>query len=149
MILKYSIQYISRMIGAACTCFSTNLQLFKVIHCIYCTLDSQLDFPPFQIVFTGVANTTSTPIGWEGGQWAGIHKVAGKGYVFTKNREMTSIGTIFTSTCHTKQLHPWPNSSASHVVINNRQSTCQGKMEPFKGYLSSCGCQTGLRKWPE
>ena len=42
-----------------------------------------------------------------------------KGYVFTKNREMTSISAIFTSTCHTKQLNPWLNSSASHVVIQS------------------------------
>ena len=30
---------------------------------------------------------------------------------------MTSIGVIFTSKCHTKQLNPWPNSSSSRVVI--------------------------------
>ena len=47
--MKYSIQYIIlRIIRAACTCFSTNLQLFKVVHCIYCTPDSY--FLPFQIV---------------------------------------------------------------------------------------------------
>ena len=53
----------------------------------------------------------------EGGQWAGSHEVVGKGYVFTKNREITSIDAVFTSTCHKKQLNTWPNSSASHVVI--------------------------------
>ena len=31
-------------------------------------------------VFTGVANTTSTPIGWEGGGQVGSHKITGKGY---------------------------------------------------------------------
>ena len=31
----------------------------------------------------------------------GSHKVASKCYAFTKNSQMTSIGTIFTSTCHT------------------------------------------------
>ena len=37
------------------------------------------------------------------------HEVAGKGYVFTKTSQMASIGVIFTSTYHTKQLNPWPN----------------------------------------
>ena len=79
----------------------------------------------------------------------GSHEVAGKGYVFTKNREMTTIGAIFTSTCHTKQLNPWPNSSASRVVIHSRLSACQRKMGPFKGYPSTRGHQTGLRIRPE
>ena len=149
MILKYSLQYISRIIEAACMCFSKNLQLFKVIHCIYCTLDSLLNFPPCQIFFTSVANTTSTPTGWDGEGWAGSHKVADKGYVFTRHREMTIIGAIFTSTCHTKHLNPWPNSSAGRVVIHSRLSACQGKMGPFKGYPSTRGCQTGLRRRPE
>ena len=36
--------------------------------------------------------------------WTGSHKVVGKGYVFTKNSQMASIGAIFTSTYQTKQL---------------------------------------------
>ena len=76
----------------------------------------------------------------------GSNEVVGKGYVFTKNSLMTSIGAIFTSTCHTKQLNPWTNSSASHVVIHSQLSACQGKTGPFEGYLSTRGCQTGLRK---
>ena len=36
----WNIQYILRMIRAVCTCYCTNLQLFKVSHCIYCTVDS-------------------------------------------------------------------------------------------------------------
>ena len=75
--------------------------------------------------------------------------MAGKGYFFTKNRKMTSVGAIYTSKCHTKQLNPRPNSQASHVVIHSWLFTCQGKMGPFKGHLSTCGCQTGLRKRPK
>ena len=75
--------------------------------------------------------------------------MVGNDYVFTKNREMTSIGAIFASTCHTEQLNPWPNSSASHVVFHSRLSACQGKMGTLKGYLSTCGHLTGLRKRPE
>ena len=45
----------------------------------------------------------------------GSHEVVGKGYVYTEKSQMTSIGTIFTSTFHTKQLNPWPNTSATHV----------------------------------
>ena len=59
---------------------------------------------------------------------------------------MTSIGAIFTSTCHTKQLNPWQNSSSSRVVIHSRLSACQGKIGPFKGHSSTRGCQTGLRR---
>ena len=153
MILKYSIQYFSRMIGAPCTCFSPKLQLFKVIHCIYCILENQLDFPPFQMVFYRCSQYHQ--YSYRVGRWgrSGSHEVAGKGSIFTKNREMTTTGAIFTSTCHTKQLNPWPNSSASRVVIHSRVhsrlSTCQRKMGPFKGYRSTRVRQTGLRKRPE
>ena len=37
---------------------------------------------------------------------------------------MASIGAIFSSTYHTKQLNPWPNSSASHVVVYSWLSGC-------------------------
>ena len=73
--------------------------------------------------FTGVANTSSTPTGWEGS-----HEVAGKSSVFTKTSQMASIGAIFTSTDHTKQLNPWPNSPASRVVNYSWLSACQGDM---------------------
>ena len=62
---------------------------------------------------------------------------------------MTYSDAIFTSTCHTKQLNPWPNSSVSRVVklvIHSQLSTCQGKMGPFIGHKSTCGHQTGLKK---
>ena len=61
-----------------------------------------------------------------GARWAGSHEVAGKGYVFTKTSQMTSIGAIFTSTYYTKQVNPWPNSSASRVVDYSQLSACQG-----------------------
>ena len=62
--------------------------------------------PPFEIcsLFTGVANTTSTPLGWEGGGQMRSHEVVGKGYVFSKNSQVASTGAIFTSTC---QVNPW------------------------------------------
>ena len=63
----------------------------------------------------------------------GSHEVAGKGYVFTKTSQMASIGVIFTSTYHTKQLNPWPDSSASRVVNYSQLSACQGAMQPFEG----------------
>ena len=133
----------SRMIRAAYTHFSTNLQLFKVIHFIYCTLDSQLDFPP---VFYWRSQYHYHSYRVEGWGWAGSHEVVGKGYVFTKNSQMTSIGAIFTPTCHTKQLNPWTNLSANCVVIHSRLSACQGQMGPFEGHSSNLGHQTGLRK---
>ena len=56
---------------------------------------------------------------------------------------MASIVVIFTSTYHTKQLNPWPNSSASRVVNYSQLSACQGDMQPFesdpytRGHLTS------------
>ena len=35
----------------------------------------------------------------------GSHEVAGKDYIHTENSEMASIGVIYTSTYHTKQLN--------------------------------------------
>ena len=75
--------------------------------------------------------------------------MVGKGNVFTKNSQMASIGAIFTSTYHTKQLNPWPNSSVSRVVNHSQLSAYHGKMGPFEGLPSIRGCQTGLRKRPE
>ena len=64
-------------------------------------------------------------IGWEGEGQAGSHKVAGKGYINTENSQIVSIGAIYTSTYHTKQLNPWPNSSVSRMVNYRQLSACQ------------------------
>ena len=72
------------------------------------------------------------------------HEVVGKGYVFTKTSQMTSIGVIFTSTYHTKQFNPWPNSSASHVMNYSQLSDCQGNMQPFEGDPYTRGCLISL-----
>ena len=87
------------------------------------------------MVFTGVANTTSTPTGCMGGRGrAGSLEVEGKGYVFPKLAN--SIHWChFTSKYHTKQLNPLPNSSANRVVNHSRLSTCQGKMA--RGHLKA------------
>ena len=94
--------------------------------------------------FTGVANISSTPTGWEGS-----HKVASKGCVFTKTSQMASIGVIFTTTYHTKQFNPWPNSSASCVVNYSQLSACQGDMQPFEGDPYTHGRLTSLRNKPQ
>ena len=57
-------------------------------------LPSMHNYKYLEIDFTGIANTISTPIGWEGEGWVDSHKVAGKGYVDTENSQMASIGTI-------------------------------------------------------
>ena len=62
---------------------------------------------------------------------------------------MASIGVIFTSTYHTKQLNPWPNSSASRVVNYSQLSACQGDMQPFEGDLYTHGHLTSLRNKPQ
>ena len=75
----------------------------------------------------------------------GSCKVVGKGYVFTKNSQMASIGAIFTSTYRTKQLNPWPNSSTNRVVNYSRLSACQGDIELFEGDPSTHRRLTSLR----
>ena len=45
----------------------------------------------------------------------------------------------------TKQLNPWPNSSASPVVKYSRLSACRGDMEVFEGDLNTHGCLKSLR----
>ena len=60
-------------------------------------------------LLTGIANTTSTPIGVEVEGWWVVrsHKVAGKGYVNTENGQIAFTGVILcTSTYYTKQLNP-------------------------------------------
>ena len=73
----------------------------------------------------------------------------GQRLVFTKISQMASIGVIFTSTYHTKQLNPWPNSSASCVVNYSQLSACQGDMQPFVGDPYTCGRLTSLRNKPQ
>ena len=62
---------------------------------------------------------------------------------------MASIGAIFTSTYCTKQLNPWPNSSASCVVNYSRLSACQGDIRPFEGDPNTRGHLTSLRNKPQ
>ena len=63
--------------------------------------------------------------------------VVGKDYINTENSQMASIGVIFSSTYHAKELNPWPNSPASHVVIYSWLSACPWEMEPFYLWMSS------------
>ena len=79
----------------------------------------------------------------------GSHEVAGKGYVFTKTSQMASIGVIFTSTYNTKQLNPWPNSSASRVVNCSQLSACQGDVQPFVGDPDTREYLTNFRNKPQ
>ena len=62
----------------------------------------------------------------------GSHEMMGKGYVNAENTQMASIGIIFCSTYHTKQLNPWPNSSASRVVNYNQLSAHPGRWSHLK-----------------
>ena len=77
--------------------------------------------------------------------------MAGKGYVyvFTKISQMASIGVVFTSTYHTNQLNPLPNSSASRVVNYSQLSACEGDMQPFEGDPYTRGRLTSLRNKPQ
>ena len=50
---------------------------------------------------------------------------------------------------HTKQLNPWPNSSANRVGNYSQLSACQGEMEPFEDDPNTHGCLTSLRSKPQ
>ena len=56
----------------------------------------------------------------------------GKGNANTENSQMASIGAIFSSTYHKRQLIPWLNSSASLVVNCRQLSASLGEMKPIK-----------------
>ena len=73
----------------------------------------------------------------------------GKGSVNTENSQMVSVDAIFTSTYHTKQVDPWPNSSASRVMNCHWHSACPEEMEPFKEHPSTCGCLITLKNKPQ
>ena len=53
---------------------------------------------------------------------------------------MQSIGAIFIYKYHKRQLNPWPNSLASHVVNYSWLFACQWDMEPFEGDLNIHRC---------
>ena len=73
----------------------------------------------------------------------------GKGYINAENSQMASIGIIFCSSYHKKQLNPWPNSSASWMVNYNQLSAYPGEMEPFEDHPSTRGHLTSLRNKPQ
>ena len=52
------------------------------------------------MAFTGVANKTSTPIGWED-EWVAMNWRA-KAMIILETAKMSSIGAIITFTYHTK-----------------------------------------------
>ena len=62
---------------------------------------------------------------------------------------MASIGVIFTSTYHTKQLNLWPNSSASRVVNYNQLYACQGDMQSFWRQAEHSWSLTSLSNKPQ
>ena len=79
----------------------------------------------------------------------GNSKVVGKGNILTKISQMASIGAIFTSTYHTKQLNPWPNSLASCVVNCSWLPVCKGDMQPFEGDPSTHRRLISLKNKPQ
>ena len=75
--------------------------------------------------------------------WMGSHEVVGKGYVFTKNRKMTSIGAIY--------FHFHMSRKAAKSMAKLISQSCGDlqlavylprKDGPFKGHPSTHGCQS-------
>ena len=100
--------------------------------------------------FTGIANTSSTPIGREGGEWAGTYIVARKGYVYTENSQMASIGAIFNSTYVSHKAAKSLAMLISQLCGELHPAVCfSGDMEPFEGYSKMHRHLTGLRNKPQ
>ena len=123
-----------RMIKAACMCFSTNLYMTIQDNTLCLLYTRQLaKLPTILDIFYWRSQYHQHSYGvggWRTGEET--HEVSGKGYVCTKNNQITSIGAIVTSTCHTKHLNPWTNSLASRVVIHSWLSACQGRWGHLK-----------------
>ena len=83
----------------------------------------------------------------------GSHEVMGRGCVSTENSQMAYIGVIFSSTYHTRQLNPWPNSSASHVVNYSQLYDflkSWSHLETTKALIDVCqASETSLRNKPQ
>ena len=78
-----------------------------------------------------------------------IYKVVGKGYVNTANSQTASIGAIFSSSYHKKQLNLWSSTSASCVENHSSLYAYPREMELFKDYPSTRRCLTSLRSKPQ
>ena len=90
------------------------------------------ELPTILDIFPGIANTTITPIGV-----VGSHKVAGKGYVNTKNSQMSSISATLSSMYHTKQAKLMAKLISQSRGELQQAISCPGKLEPFKDNLST------------
>ena len=75
--------------------------------------------------------------------------MASKGYINADNSQMVSIGAIFTTTYHLKQLNQWPNLLASDVMNYSRLFASPREMEPFEDHPSTCGYLINLRNKPQ
>ena len=77
-------------------------------------------------------------------------EVVGKGYVFTKNREMTTIGAIFFSTCVSHKAAKSMAKLISQLRGDSQPTVCLSEEDgAIKSYPSTHGHQTGLRIGPE
>ena len=117
--------------------FTTILQLSQSIYALMDNLlmDSQLNFLELPAILDSFLLAYPIPQAllqrWRVGV-VGSHEVVNKGYVNTENSQMASIGVIFSSTYHTKQLNLWANSSASHAVKYSWLSACQWRWSHLK-----------------
>ena len=88
-------------------------------------------------------NTTSIPIGVEGGGWWGATKWQEVPIQKLSYDQMASIQAVFSSTRFKMWLHRCPVSPASPVVIPCRLSAWLGKLEPLTDHPNIRGRQTG------
>ena len=131
--------------GASCTQFSTNLQLYKSIHCMYSTMDNQLNCLPFQIV----TNTTSAlyeVVGW--GLWGAMEWRA-KQHVMHLYFLQASTKSHRCSKYHKKQLNHWTISLASCVEIYSHVQLRLWSAEPTTHNWSTHGCLAQLVNQPQ
>ena len=136
-------------IRAPCICFSTNLQLIKVIHCVFCTLDSQLNCPLSQIFLLAQPIPPGLLQG-VGGWCEGLGAMKWQAKVTSSLKKPK-----YFHRCHFN-LHMSSKAAKSITKLisqlcgDSRSAVClRMEDELFEGYTSTHGCQTGLRKRPE
>ena len=135
--------YVSRMHGAAYMQFSAVVQLLKVFQFMNSSMNSQLNWLPFQIVFI---NTTSAHIGVVGWGWWGATGVEEKKHVWKLDIQVKSNKVLLCLKYHKKQPNQWITTTANHLVICDPVIACSEPPQPFQGHPNTIVHLTWLRK---
>ena len=118
-ILKYSIQYISRMNRVACACFSPQIYIGNYMCTLYTGQLAELPTILDSFYWFSQYYQHSYRVGSNEGRW-GAMQWQGKYSIFTKNSKMASIGAFFIST----------SGVAEYVQLTRQCQTKISKLQP-------------------